>query len=296
MRVAPFFLLAASLFAIANPVAAAEKVLPPTTDWQFSITEEKYEGNKHPTKECRVARQFGEGKDTVVLQFTGLIGPFFYMELSGHPLSGLKNERFVAQFGPNEDPIERGAHFARSDRGEPMFLMAGMTLAPASPQDELDGRQRFAIADAKRQAAVEWLRLQSGTNAIQLLTGELFGPFAALESCLDAVHRRGEPAQVTPKGKLRPPVPATFPGDWMLGSDVPKYLGRQPLDGIATVKLSIDDEGRVSGCEVKDAASGYKALGAETCRTLSERAIFFPALDEAGLPVEGTYTQSVKVR
>jgi hypothetical protein len=295
MRVAPLLLLSL-VCSVAVPASAAEKVLTPSTDWQFSITEETHAGNKVPRKECRVARQFGQDRDTVVLQFTGLIGPFFYLELAGHPLGDLKNERFTTQFGPHEESYERGAHFAKSDRGEPMFLMAGMTLAPADPEDALDGRQRFADIGAKRQAAVEWLRLSSGTESIKLMTGELFGAFAALDSCLDAIRRNGEPMPVFPRGKLRPPVPASFPGDWMVGSDVPKFMGPQPIDGVATVKLAVDNEGRVTGCEVQDTTNGFRTLGTETCRIFSERAIFFPALNESGEPVEGSYTQSVKVR
>ena len=174
-----------------------------------------------------------------------------------------------------------------------MSLIEGMTLAPAAPEDDLDGRKRFAELDAKRQSSIEWLRLESGDEALQLLTGEMFGPLAALESCMAAVKRKGEPEQSTPGSKATAPTPATYPGDWFFGSDLPKDLGPQPIDGIATVKLAVDSEGRVSGCEVSS-SMGYKALGIEACRKFSERAIFFPARDEAGEAVDGTYTGSIK--
>lgn len=295
MRVAPSLVLAASLVASANPAIAAEKVLAPSTDWQFSISQQESRREGSTYKQCRVARQFGEGRDSVILEFTHLSGPFFSMQLAGYPIGKIRNERFEAQFGPHEGAIERGAFFAKSDQGEPMLLLYGMTLAPAAPEDALDGKDRFAELDAKRQSAIEWLRLESGDEAVQLQTGEIFGAFAALDSCIDAVGRRGEPPKTVLKGKASPPIPASNPADWFRTSDVPKEIAPQPIDGLATVKLSVDIEGRVSGCEVSMATSGYKTLGVETCRTLSDRAVFFPARDEAGQPVESEYTQSVRL-
>lgn len=79
------------------------------------------------------------------------------------------------------------------------------------------------------------------------------------------------------------------------GDDYPADAQRNDEQGTVRVELKIDEQGRVSRCDVVE-GSGSHSLDSATCRILQNRARFSPARDSAGRPIGDTYRQSITWR
>lgn len=84
------------------------------------------------------------------------------------------------------------------------------------------------------------------------------------------------------------PLPSLISQD-----DYPLAARRYDLEGQTRVVLSVDENGRVSGCRVT-ASSGHAVLDAATCRILGSRARFTPARDRKGEVVASEYPATVR--
>lgn len=74
--------------------------------------------------------------------------------------------------------------------------------------------------------------------------------------------------------------------------DYPVDAQMRGEQGTVGVRIQIDPEGKVSGCDVVQ-SSGSQSLDTTTCKILQERARFSPARDENGTPVSDTYSQRI---
>lgn len=75
--------------------------------------------------------------------------------------------------------------------------------------------------------------------------------------------------------------------------DYPAAARRYELQGQAKVVLSVNAEGRVSGCRVA-MSSGHAVLDVATCRILQSRARFEAARDRKGGAVASEYPATVR--
>lgn len=91
----------------------------------------------------------------------------------------------------------------------------------------------------------------------------------------------------------KPPTPRGNAGRWVTTNDYPSRALREEQEGVTTVRLSVDSEGRVTGCTVTG-SSGSSLLDDATCRNMERRARFNPATDGEGKPTSGSYSQSVR--
>ncbi len=69
------------------------------------------------------------------------------------------------------------------------------------------------------------------------------------------------------------------------GADYPPEAVRKGWEGTVVAQVVISVEGRVRACRIVK-SSGHETLDAATCRILKTRALFVPAKDSAGRPVE----------
>ena len=99
----------------------------------------------------------------------------------------------------------------------------------------------------------------------------------------------GDPASGSDQG----PVPIGSPGDWVTPADYPLISRMNARSGITAFKLSIDEKGVPSACEIL-ASSADAALDKATCELLSARARFTPVRDSTGKPVASTYTNRIR--
>ena len=96
-----------------------------------------------------------------------------------------------------------------------------------------------------------------------------------------------------PNALPRPPIPTGNPGNWITESDYPAVALRQKLQGVTTFRLTVGTNGRVAACSILQ-TSGTNLLDEATCRAVSQRAMFKPALDLNGNAVDGTYTNRIR--
>ncbi len=96
-----------------------------------------------------------------------------------------------------------------------------------------------------------------------------------------------------PPSQAQAAQPRGNPGRWVTNADYPSASIRNEEQGTASFTLTIGTNGRVTNCQITS-STGYSRLDSETCRQLTRRARFEPALDSAGNPTTGTYSSSIR--
>lgn len=82
------------------------------------------------------------------------------------------------------------------------------------------------------------------------------------------------------------------PGKWVTNADYrPRWI-RENMTGSARFTLSIDANGKVSGCTITR-STGHAELDDATCLLVTKRARFDAARDAYGKPVAGSYSNTV---
>jgi periplasmic protein TonB len=94
--------------------------------------------------------------------------------------------------------------------------------------------------------------------------------------------------RVSQAAKARGSLPGLFSTD-----DYPQDAIRNEQQGTTSVRLTIDGNGRVSGCSVTG-SSGSSALDNATCRIIRARARYTPAKDQNGAPITDTDTARIR--
>jgi periplasmic protein TonB len=93
--------------------------------------------------------------------------------------------------------------------------------------------------------------------------------------------------------KSKKASPQGNPGRWASTDDYPSRDLREENEGVTRFSVQIGPNGRVSSCSVSG-SSGHPSLDAATCKLVSSRAKFAPALDKDGNPTTGSYSSSVR--
>lgn len=99
------------------------------------------------------------------------------------------------------------------------------------------------------------------------------------------------PAEVEPIANL-PVSPRGNPGSWATDADYPQAALREHRQGTTGFQVTVGSDGRVVDCAVT-ASSGSPDLDEATCRNVTRRARFRPAV-EYGTAVEATYSNRVR--
>lgn len=89
-------------------------------------------------------------------------------------------------------------------------------------------------------------------------------------------------------GTSRAPEPIISIPSLFAVSDYPPAALAKNAQGITDYRLRIDATGRVEKCEI-ERSSGNADLDAATCRVITKRSRFRPAVDAAGRPVSSVY-------
>lgn len=100
------------------------------------------------------------------------------------------------------------------------------------------------------------------------------------------------PAPPPPPRYSSIPKPRNAPGSWVSSYDYPLMAMLLDEKGRSTFRANVDAAGRVSACTIIK-SSGFSRLDELTCKLVTRRARFNPAMDADGKPVAGTYTQAV---
>lgn len=101
------------------------------------------------------------------------------------------------------------------------------------------------------------------------------------------------PAAPPPPSKASGAQPRGNPGSWATPNDYPARALREERAGTTRFRVTIGPDGRVTDCQVTG-SSGHADLDEATCKNVTRRARFKPALDSAGNPISDTYSNAVR--
>ncbi|WP_081590475.1 energy transducer TonB [Blastomonas sp. AAP53] len=101
------------------------------------------------------------------------------------------------------------------------------------------------------------------------------------------------PAPPPAPSKASGASPRGNPGNWATPNDYPARALREERAGTTRFRVSIGPDGRVTGCEITG-SSGHADLDEATCKNVTRRARFKPALDSAGNPIADSYSNAVR--
>ena len=96
-----------------------------------------------------------------------------------------------------------------------------------------------------------------------------------------------------PRFSAKGASPKGRPGDWATDNDYPTSAMREGKQGVTGFRVSVGPDGRVTDCSVTR-SSGSPELDDTTCKLITRRARFAPAMDGDGKPTTGTYSSSVR--
>ena len=83
------------------------------------------------------------------------------------------------------------------------------------------------------------------------------------------------------------------PLPWITVDDYPTKAFEREWQGVTSFEVIVAPDGRAADCKITK-SSGLKQFDERACAALKTRARFYPALDETGQPVAGTFSSSVR--
>jgi periplasmic protein TonB len=95
-----------------------------------------------------------------------------------------------------------------------------------------------------------------------------------------------------PKGPTSDPQPRGNPGTWATPNDYPSRALREERTGTTGFRVTVGTNGRVESCTITS-SSGHPDLDEATCKNVTRRARFKPALQN-GQEVQGTYSNRIR--
>lgn len=101
------------------------------------------------------------------------------------------------------------------------------------------------------------------------------------------------PPPPPPPPQRATPEPRNRPGNWANANDYPSRALREEREGTTRFRVTVNAKGRVADCQITG-SSGHPDLDAAACKNIKRRARFRPALDSAGTPVTGSYSNAVR--
>jgi len=127
----------------------------------------------------------------------------------------------------------------------------------------------------------------------------MVGAFIALLIAAPGANEQPVTTPIVPEGRSAETSLASRAKTSLAGvfsdGDYPPDALKAHKEGSVSVRLTINAEGKVSGCQLRR-SSGVRSLDRVTCDLLSSRAIFEPARDREGRAIEDRLVQRVTWR
>lgn len=243
---------------------------------------------------CRLAARFGKGDEAIVALFTRYVpGNWFDLSLTGDRLKrGEAQVQIKVGFGPGQSM--RDVLATSGTRGGKPALLLGSNRLDGWTAPETRTDTEPPPISVEQEAAVSQFTVQlNRARAYRLELGSMNRPMAEMRKCMDTLltHWGYDPAVVATL--TRPPTPTENPGTWASSTDYPSRALSKGLNGIVQFRLDVDEAGQVAGCRIL-ARTDPDEFSVQTCKILSRRAHFLPALDAAGKPVKSFYVNKVR--
>lgn len=241
---------------------------------------------------CHLIGQFGSGDASVMMRMTRYAPTAsFDLRLYGKRFDGIDS---TLRGGVTFDPAAR---IAREDRlagkaGKLPMVIIGSTRLDgwrSAKPDDIGPAITPAMESAVKTMDIEF----AGKKRVRLLTGSMGRAMATMRSCMDSLIKSWgfDPAV---QGSLsRGLQPTNSPAFWLKSDDYPSKALDNGHNGIVDFRLDVDSSGKVENCHILSATKPSDFEMA-TCKGITRRARFLPALDAQGQPVRSFYVNSVK--
>ena len=131
-------------------------------------------------------------------------------------------------------------------------------------------------------------------GVLQLLAAAFIAPNMGL-GLSPSIAKEPSTIATSPSAHNAPVGPAVIgnPGTWVQTYDYPSSALRNEQEGVVGFRVKVSPSGIVSTCEIVT-TSGFPVLDEATCRLVTMRARFTPAIDEKGNATEGSYSSRVR--
>jgi TonB family protein len=131
-----------------------------------------------------------------------------------------------------------------------------------------------------------------GWHPLHLEFGSLAKPMTLLRHCTETLVKSwGFDPEQQASGQRRA-KPVTAPQKWLNPNDYPSRALSGGHNGVVQFRLDVDEQGKITGCYVL-ARTSPDDFADVTCRMVSKRGRFEPALDKDGKPMRTYYVQKV---
>ena len=289
-------LAAVSLFAApvaaaaqdAAPAATAPDVYKPAGQWSVDYGDDY----------CRLARNFSDGTNTMALALERIQpGPEMRLILVGPDLKLYRSAETIGwHFTPAD--AERQARATRSQTadGKQWYNFGQVTIAamtppapgaPPAPPGPYDRSAEQAAAKGKTGILLD----ASLTAPVEIETGDLSAPVAALQACADDLAKSWGLDPAALKTEKSPAIPDGGGVGWLPQGTVAFADFAKLAGGSNQVRLMVDATGKPTACAIHWATLDQTTNG-KICKALMDKAKFTPAKDANGQPMAGYWVAS----
>lgn len=259
----PIVVFAAVAALLATPAVAAPTLRPPTGKWVVNFADHQ----------CTATRAFGT---------------------ADKPL------HFVIKPSPGGEVtqialIEKGQNFDGYQDEATLELDGAKKLRTTQLSYGLSKKNfRLINLDAAQAVALgQTTSLRWGGSGDALDLGPMTNLMTVLEDCRRDLRRYWNIGPENHNGRISGPRPAKSLISYFSADDYPSQALSKGQQGVTGFILLIDEQGRPRDCMVEQ-TSGIATLDIMACLVFKKSGKFSPALDRAGKPVKGAFSQRVK--
>lgn len=292
------------LLAAALAAAPGSAALAPSSPWVVQSEAET----------CRVLRRFG-GRSPVTLSFEQAAprAPMAMMATGGGLHMPALRDRAAVTADFTGIPL---AHFVADGAvslasGQDVLIWRSVGFRPSGHIASAGGSRRsrgsgggmvpIEVQEAQRaeaegrERAVDGLAIKVGMggNRVLLATGAMSGPMTSLRDCMDRQLRAWGLDPATERTIVAPPVARTRPDTWILFDGASRLSLRRGEIAPITVRLIVDERGKVADCRAAAARDGA-AFETALCRNVTANALFMPARAAGGRPVKSYLLTTIR--
>lgn len=252
--------------ATASPSNAATEPRAPTKPWVVEFAEST----------CLASREYGTGKDVLILSFKpSPIGNFLQLSI------GISDRR--------ETVHEQKAMVQINDRAP-----IEAKLLAFRAKDKKTRVLRIILPDEKLQPLSEakTLSVHSLSEIDETFSLTAMAPLSKqMAACIDDLRSQWNMSDDA-KGKFKTRAKANL-ASFVKDADYPQMALDRGETGETRFALLVDETGKVADCTVVE-TSGIPTLDAQTCGVIMERARFSPAIDADGRPTRDSLTSRIR--
>lgn len=243
---------------------------------------------------CQLLGKFGTGKSAIVAIFTRFEpSDIFHLSLQGENLKPLGNSaKVMLGFGPGQP--ERETLPSLATLADKPLLIFGSQRFDGWTQPPGREEVKPPPVTPAQEATVSHLDVRlPGQFNYRLMLGSMGKPMATVRHCMDGLLEHWGYSPAAYAAQSRRATPSNYPGNWVSSDDYPLRALKRRQDGIVQFRLDLDEAGKILNCHILSRTNPDEFADL-SCRLLTRRARFEPALDAAGDPTRSFFIDTVR--